>query len=195
VDDLVAGAATLAQRLLDAPELADRWTHVQAVAKRAADLAPTVDVADRELLVAAAWLHDVGYAPALRATGMHSIDGARYLLRQGYPMRLAALVAHHTGARFEAVERQLVYEIDDFPLERGSVTDALATADLTTGPQGQPMTFQGRLAEILRRYPVDSPVHKAMRRARRTLAAQVRRTTNRLAGATVNRPWTLAGDP
>jgi HD superfamily phosphodiesterase len=74
-----------------------------------------VDIADQGLLVAAAWLHDVGYAPALRVTGMHSIDGARYLLRQGYPMRLAALVAHHTGARFEAVERHLVDEIDDFP--------------------------------------------------------------------------------
>jgi hypothetical protein len=181
VDDLVTGAATLAQRFLDTPELADRWLHVQAVARRAADLAPTVDIADQGLLVAAAWLHDVGYAHALCETGMHSIDGARYLLHQGYAMRLSALVAHHTGARFEAVERQLVDEIDDFPLERGSVPDALATADLTTGPQGQPMTFQARLREILQRYPVDSPVHKAMRRARPTLAAQVRRTTHRLA--------------
>jgi hypothetical protein len=33
------------------------------------------------------------------------------------------------------------------------VADALATADLTTGPQGQPMTFPERLEEILARYP------------------------------------------
>jgi len=183
VDDLVADAAALARRHLDVPDLADRWRHVQAVARRAAQLAPAVPAADHGLIVAAAWLHDIGYAPDLVAVGMHAIDGARYLLRCGYPPRLAALVAHHSGARFEATERDLVHELDEFPLETSPVADALAAADLTTGPQGQPMTFPARLEEILRRYPADSPVHVAMRRARPTLAEQVQRTTDRLTPA------------
>jgi len=180
VDDLVADAAALARRHLDVPDLADRWRHVQAVARRAAELTPAVPTADQGLIVAAAWLHDIGYAPDLVAIGMHAIDGARYLLRCGYPPRLAALVAHHSGARFEATERDLVHELDDFPLETSPVADALATADLTTGPRGQPMTFPQRLEEILARYPDNSPVHIAMRRAQSTLAAQVQRTTDRL---------------
>jgi putative nucleotidyltransferase with HDIG domain len=184
VDDLVVDAAALARRHLDVPELADRWRHVRAVARRAAELTPAVPAADRGLIVAAAWLHDIGYAPDLVATGMHAIDGARYLLRCGYPPRLAALVAHHSGARFEATERNLVRDLDDFPLETSPAADALATADLTTGPQGQPMTFPQRLEEILRRYPDSSPVHTAMRHARVTLAAQVERTSDRLTSAT-----------
>ena len=180
MDDLVADAAALARRHLDVPDLADRWRHVQAVARRAAELTPAVPTADQGLIVAAAWLHDIGYAPDLVATGMHAIDGARYLLRCGYPPRLAALVAHHSGARFEATERDLVHELDDFPLETSPVAEALATADLTTGPRGQPMTFPQRLEEILARYPDNSPVHIAMRRAQSTLAAQVQRTTDRL---------------
>jgi hypothetical protein len=35
--------------------------------------------ADADLLEAAAWLHDIGYAPVLAATGLHASDGARYL--------------------------------------------------------------------------------------------------------------------
>jgi putative nucleotidyltransferase with HDIG domain len=113
MDDLVGDAAALAQRHLDTPALADRWRHVQAVARRAAELALTVDLADRGLVVAAAWLHDLGYAPALVSTGMHAVDGATYLMRRGYTLRLASLVAHHSGARFEAAERGLVHHFDE----------------------------------------------------------------------------------
>ena len=183
VEDLAVNAAVLARRYLDTAELADRWLHVQAVARRAESLTPAVAAADRDLIITAAWLHDLGYAPELVATGMHSIDGARYLLRCGYPLRLAALVAHHSGARFEATERGLLRELDEFPFEAYAVADALATADLTTGPQGQPMSFQARMQEILDRYPPTSPVHKAMRNAQPELMAQVQRTMDRLTRA------------
>ncbi|MEV6923950.1 HD domain-containing protein [Dactylosporangium sp. NPDC051485] len=180
MDDLVGNAADLARRHLDTPALADRWRHVQAVAQRAGQLVAAVDLADRSLLVAAAWLHDIGYAPELAETGMHAIDGARHLQHSGYPLRLAALVAHHSGARFEAAERGLTHALDEFTLEDGPVPDALATADLTTGPQGQAMTFDARMTEILHRYPPRSSVHQAMLRARPTLAVQVARTADRL---------------
>lgn len=42
---------------------------------------------DRDLLVAAAWLHDIGYAPELRDTGFHPLDGARHLEALGAPAR------------------------------------------------------------------------------------------------------------
>jgi putative nucleotidyltransferase with HDIG domain len=55
-----------------------RWAHVQGVAARAHSLAPVLG-ADADLLEAAAWLHDIGYAPGLADTGLHALDGARYL--------------------------------------------------------------------------------------------------------------------
>ena len=55
---------------------------------------------DRAYFVAAAYLHDIGYAPELRRTGLHQLDGARYIRSHGAE-RVARLVAHHSEARFE----------------------------------------------------------------------------------------------
>jgi hypothetical protein len=68
------------------------------------------------------------------------------------------LVAHHSGARFEAAERGLTAELDVDPLEHSAVADALMAADLTTGPAGERLTFDERLDEILTCYPADSVV-------------------------------------
>jgi HD superfamily phosphodiesterase len=178
--DLVTRARHEAGRHLSTPDLAQRWAHVQAVAVRAAELARTVDEADRDLLVAAAWVHEIGYAPPLAMTGFHPLDGARHLDRSGFPARLVALVAHHSGARFEAAERGLLGDLDPYPLEDSPVMDALVTADLTTGPQGQRFEYDQRLDEILTRYPATSVVHRAMSRARPVLVEHVDRVQTRL---------------
>ena len=44
-------------------------------------------------------------------------------------------------------------------------------ADLTTGPQGQDMTVEDRLAEICRRYGPDDLITRFIRRARPVLVA------------------------
>ena len=99
-------AGHLARALLQEP-LPRRWAHVQGVATRARSLAPVLG-ADADLLEAAAWLHDIGYAPALAVTGLHALDGARYLrdARHADAM-LCRLVAHHSYAIIEAGERGL----------------------------------------------------------------------------------------
>jgi putative nucleotidyltransferase with HDIG domain len=180
VSDLVTTARDLAADLLDSPALTQRWAHVQGVARRAAQLVAAVEAGDRDLLVAAAWLHDVGYAPDAVETGLHSLDGARYLQRRDFPPRLVNLVAHHTCARVEAAERGLEDALATFPLEDGPLMDALVTADLTVGPQGQHLDVCERIQEILRRYPVQSPVHRAIQRAEPLLVAHVHRTLERL---------------
>jgi HD domain len=136
---------------------------------------------DADLLAAAALVHDVGYAPSLNRLGFHAVDGARFLRAQGQE-RLARLVAHHSGARFEAEERDLVEELAAFPVEDGPVMDALTFADMTTGPTGQPMTLAQRIAEVQRRYPSNDPVHRAIVRARPELQAAIDRTRQRLDG-------------
>jgi putative nucleotidyltransferase with HDIG domain len=172
-------ATAQAERLI-AP-LGDRWTHVQAVADKARSLATVLPDEDADLLVAAALLHDVGYAPSLNRLGFHAVDGARFLRAQGQE-RLARLVAHHSGARFEAEERDLVEALAAFPVEDGLVMDALTFADMTTGPAGQPMTLEQRIEEVQRRYRSDNPVHRAIVRARPELQAAIDRTRQRLDG-------------
>jgi putative nucleotidyltransferase with HDIG domain len=103
---LAPWAQQLARVLLHEP-LPRRWAHVQGVAARARGLAPVLG-ADSDLLEAAAWLHDIGYAPSLATTGLHQLDGARYLREaQHADAMLCRLVAHHSCAIIEAGERGL----------------------------------------------------------------------------------------
>src|SRR5574341_349307 len=171
--------AELARSVL--ASLDDRWRHVQAVADLAARIAMVVPAADRAVLVAAAWLHDIGYGPGLRVTGFHPLDGARDLQARGVERRVCCLVAHPSGARFEADERGLADQLAAFAFEDGEVMDALIYADMSTGPQGQPMGFEERISEILGRYAPDDPVHRAIGRARPMLGAVVARVARRLA--------------
>jgi hypothetical protein len=71
---------------------------------------------DRETLVAAAYFHDIGYAPELAKTGFHPLDGARFIRERGHE-RLARLVAHHSGARIEAQLRGITDYLDEFPFD------------------------------------------------------------------------------
>jgi putative nucleotidyltransferase with HDIG domain len=170
----VGAAAAEAGRLLD-PD-SDRWRHVVGVATSARAIAHSLPAADRELLVAAAWLHDIGYAPALRDSGLHALDGARYLHSTGAEPRLCGLAANHSASIVEAEVRGLAATLKaEFPVDPSEVADALTYADMTTGPQGQPMTVHERLAEILQRYPTEHVVHESILRASPTLTAAVRR--------------------
>jgi hypothetical protein len=42
-----------------------------------------VEVDDRPALLAAAYVHDIGYAPELVRTGLHALDGGLWLREQG----------------------------------------------------------------------------------------------------------------
>ena len=154
-------AEDIARTFLPPPE--ERWFHTAGVAARAQQLAYAVDPADRALLVAAAWLHDVGYAEDVRDTGFHPLDGARYLDRLGLPKRLTSLVAHHSGARFVAEARGLSVAMADFPVEVSTLSDALTYADQTVGPHGRPYTVDQRMAEMLGRHGPNSPQARAHR--------------------------------
>lgn len=150
-----AVARAVAETLL--VELPDRWQHTIAVAARAEELAGAVDPADRDVLVVAAWLHDIGYGAMAAETGFHPLDGARYLDRHGWPARISALVAHHSGADFLAIAYGRYEQLGAYPHENSPVSDALTYADQTTGPSGEPMAVAPRMAEAIRRHGPDSP--------------------------------------
>ena len=81
-DSLVAWASERADVLLS--PLGNRWLHVQGVVKCASWVGQTFDEGDRLLLLTAAYLHDIGYAPSWRVTGFHPLDGALYVRSFGY---------------------------------------------------------------------------------------------------------------
>ena len=70
VDGLTVDWAAVAEAELRVA-LPRRWAHSLGVARRAADLRGVLGE-NADLLVAAATLHDVGYAPRLAATGFPS---------------------------------------------------------------------------------------------------------------------------
>src|SRR5712691_2779297 len=132
----VEWARELARSLLEA-QVPQRWAHTRGVAAQAVTLAPIVGN-DADLLMAAAWLHDIGYSPSLVVTGFHPLDGARYLRDScGAMSALNDLVAHHTYAILEAEERGLLVELTtEFAEGSGDLAPALTYCDMTTGPDG-----------------------------------------------------------
>ncbi len=175
-----------AARELAGSELAEmlprRWQHVQAVAAQAARLSAVPCVAG-DVLVAAAWLHDVGYAPDLIDIGFHPIDGARFLRKLGADDRLVCLVAHHSCAVYEARVRGLEdVLLAEFQREASPTYDALVYCDLTTGPAGELFTYPERMKEIRKRYGPRHEVTHALDLAEADLSACCQRTLARLDG-------------
>jgi len=175
--DAVGWAAGEAERLLSA-ELPKKWAHTQEVARHAERVAAGIRPEDRDLLIAAAYLHDIGYAEPLVTTGFHPLDGARYLRGLGLH-ELACLVAHHTGAHIEADHRGLADQLAVFRRPTGPVADALTYCDVTSGPTGQLMHPGDRFEEIVDRHGEDSIVARSRAEARPEMYGMVARTLRR----------------
>jgi hypothetical protein len=165
MDTLTAWAQDLSRALL-ADDLPRRWSHIQGVAARARTLAPSLGP-DAGLLESAAWLHDIGYHPDLVVTGLHGLDGARYLrdVQHATPV-LCRLVAHHSCAVIEAEERGLAALLtSEFPPPPRHLADALTFSDMTTSPDGEYVQVHRRLAEIHDRYGTGHLVSRFISRA------------------------------
>jgi putative nucleotidyltransferase with HDIG domain len=178
---LASWAGHLAQALLQ-ESLPRRWAHVQGVAARAHSLAPVLGT-DADLLEAAAWLHDIGYTPGLTVTGLHTLDGARYLRdAQHADAMLCRLVAHHSYAIVEAEERGLA---DILSLEFEPAPDDLSTVltycDMTTSPDGELVPVERRLAGIHHRYGPGHLVSRSIQRATPMILRTVEQVQDRAA--------------
>lgn len=172
---LIDQARRLGQLHLEATR-PDAWRHVQAVAAAAERLALRLDPPSCETVTAAAWLHDIGKAPLVRDTGFHALDGARFLSRTArparFPIEVIALVAHHTGARSEAVEHGLHRQLDKIGTPDPTQLALLSAADLVCGPDGRVMTPAERISDILHRYAPGHPVHRSIDRIGHDLLGQ-----------------------
>ena len=114
----------------------DRQAHSLAVGRKVELAAGGVPAALRSDLVAAAVLHDIGYAHP--STDFHPVDGARFLRAARFSVRVCNLVAHHSASTWEAEERHLDLSVyADFAVidvDLGPAHAVLWWADMTTGP-------------------------------------------------------------
>jgi putative nucleotidyltransferase with HDIG domain len=181
MNTLAPWAEQLARALLQAP-LPRRWAHVQGVAAQARSLAPVLG-ADADLLEAAAWLHDTGYAPDLAITGLHALDGARYLRdTQHTDEMLCRLVAHHSCAIIEAGERGLADILSlEFEPAPHVLSSVLTYCDMTTSPDGEFVPLEKRLAEIHDRYGPGHLVSRSIQRATPMILRAVKQVQDRAA--------------
>ena len=167
----------------------ERYRHSQGVAERARELSITVPADRADLLISAAWLHDIGYAASLRRTGFHPLDGARELMSRGADTALVRLVANHSAARLVACVRRLDEEMAAFAPLPGPVADALTAADQTVGPEGAAMTVDERMRDMLNRHGPDSPHARVHAVRGPQLRATATRVASRLARLGVTDPW------
>jgi HD domain len=181
MNPLTSWAEPLARALLQ-ESLPRRWAHVQGVAARARSLALVLG-ADADLLEAAAWLHDIGYAPGLATTGLHALDGARYLRDAHHAATmLCRLVAHHSCAIIEAEERGLAGVLGlEFEPAPQSLSRVLTYCDITTSPDGELVTAEERLAEIHWRYGPGHLVSRSIQRATPLILCAVEQVQDRAA--------------
>ena len=176
--NLVEVAAKHAEALL-AP-LGNRWRHVQGVVEKACSVSRIFEAEDQPYLLAAAYLHDIGYAPSLKKTGFHPLDGANDVLQSFGNKHLASLVAYHSEAQFEAELRGYGQALHESPHERSAVADALTYCDMTTSPTGSNISFEERIADILHRYGDKDIVAQALCQATPSLSLDVERTQHML---------------
>lgn len=179
-DELPPWAARTAAGLLG--PIGDRWRHTVTAARNAERLAAALPTSDRPLLIAAAWLHDIGYAPALAATGLHHLDAA-LTLDLLVPPRLVGLIAHHTAADAEAELRHMSIALGCFPRERSPLSDALTYCDLGSGPGGRPMEPAERIDEAIARHGPGHVVARALHASRSDLLAACARAARRDRGS------------
>lgn len=143
-----------------------RWTRTQALAARAEHLAEQTRLTgpERDLLVGAAWLIEIGHAHHRDRDGWPVLAGAD-LARDWSLEPVAALLAWRSAAPEEAALRGVSEHQTAFPRPFGPAALLLTVADVTTGPHGRRVTLSGALVGVRARHGQDSVQARALESA------------------------------
>ena len=154
-----------------------RWANTRQVAEHAGWASAAIRSEDRDLLVAAASLHDVGSSEAIAETGCPPLDAARQLRNLGL-FELACLVAHHTSARVQPTPMGAAAKLATYPRPRGHVADALSYSILTSGPATGTSGAWSTFEEIIQPpESSDPPSHERRANTNAAVARTLRRVS------------------
>lgn len=153
---LAVTARALAHELLVSEPL--RLHHVAGAARVATHVVHRLQLTSSDTVIAAAWLHDIGYATPLVTSGFHPLDGACYLHERGWPERTVSLVAHHSHSRLTAPFYGVADELSRLPVPPALDSDIVTFADLAAGVDGNGSTIEQHLADQRARHTSGSPV-------------------------------------
>jgi len=142
-----AEAQSLARHLLGHDPR--RLRHVAGTARAAGFVAAHVTEVHEDVILAAAWLHDIGHAGHLVRSGFHPLDGALYLREAGWDEDVVGLVAHHSHSRVVADHLGIGSELALFEAVDSLDADTLTFADVIAGSNGQGVSASKGLAQIL----------------------------------------------
>lgn len=145
-----------------------RLSHIFGVMDTAKRLGPQLpgDSFSNDLEMAALF-HDIGYAPPLRKTGFHPLDGAIFLTRYGAPEQVVDAVIRHSGAETEAMhhpEISSIYSRLPHVNNNSLLVDALTFCDLRTSSGGHRSTLRQRCQDIELRYGSEHAVSRNLRK-------------------------------
>lgn len=169
-------AAAAAEILADVPAVLLRSEVAAAQAQRAVR---ELRRPRPEILVSAAWLHAVGEAPTVKRCGLAAVDGATYLMDQGWPTPTVALVAHQLQSRLIAPAMGCEASLSLFDRVQGWPADIVDFAILTSDETG-PITLDEGL-ERVRQTDIRHPKVSASTREERV--GRLRRAGERVSRA------------
>jgi HD superfamily phosphodiesterase len=131
----IPAAQALARRMLSRDPR--RLNHVAGTARAAAFVAARVPEVPADLVIAAAWLHDIGHASHLVQSGFHALDGALFLQQGDWDSQIVRLVAHHSHSAVTAPWFGAATALAQFEPLDGLIADALTFADVIAGVDGK----------------------------------------------------------
>ncbi len=181
LNPLVRDAQALAHTLLASDPR--RLEHVRGAGLIAGMAAGALGAEQPETFVAAAWLHDIGYAPDLCRTGFHPLDGALFLAREGWPESVVLMVAHHSHAAVLAPYYGVQQHMSLLERHPGDGDDIITFSDLRAGANGMGADPRERIDDMRQRHAdrtfVPDDVREARYRMMLIAAARVNAAVNR----------------
>jgi HD domain len=160
-----------ADRLADflSPE-ENRYHHILGVVRLMKEILPKLNFNEevKKELIQAAYLHDIGYSPKLNKTNFHPFDGACFAFKAGFNKPVIAAVLFHSEA-YETVKEKRSDLLPAYSLNHDLLdeqdrlfTDLVTYCDVQTSPQGEKVSLDERVRDVVKRYGEHHPVSRMM---------------------------------
>lgn len=141
-----------------------RLKHVYRVAEKVRETAirlnrrhPEMQI-DENLAYCAGLLHDIGYNKKIAQTGLHPLDGCRFLEEQGYPL-LGELILGHGCAPEQATMRGLA----GVTVSHHIIAKLVTYWDMHVKMDGELVSYEERMRDMVARLGADALLVRAQK--------------------------------